>query len=109
MTDNKTELGLKLDKIASLIADEVIRDNDVLPLTEKCAVLKTLDAHYAVVHKIEPTDNSGGAFDKYRNKVAAASGGGAGNPGDASGTRRSLATVDFKPRSDSSESSEDDN
>lgn len=80
----KTLLGIKLDQIASIIADETIQNKSEITLVEKCAVLKTLDAHYATVHKIEPAEEEiGGAFAKYRKTVATASSSGTGNSGHA--------------------------
>ena len=86
MSDNpgsKTVLGLKLDQIATLIANETIADSKALTLVEKCAVLKTLDAHYATVHKIEPSEGIGDAFNKYRNKLSTTSSIRAANSRDA--------------------------
>jgi hypothetical protein len=95
----KAILGLKLDKIAALIADETINDKE-LTLAEKCAVLKTLDAHYATVHKIEPAEGIGDAFNKYRNKLSTASSLRAGNSRDAGGERNSEPESDSELRID---------
>lgn len=83
----KTILGSKLDMIAAIIADETILNKTELSLTEKCAVLKTLDAHYAVVHKVEPPEQDGGAFAKYRTTISATSNLGTRNSGDAESGR----------------------
>lgn len=79
----KAILGSKLDKIAALIADETITKSTELSLVEKCAVLKTLDAHYATVHKIEPNEEVGGAFARYRKDITTASSGRERNSRDA--------------------------
>jgi hypothetical protein len=100
----KTLLGLKLDQIASLIADETIANQKDITLVEKCAVLKTLDAHYAVVHKIEPSEEVGGAFAKYRKTVATASSGGTGSSGNAERGRSPAVGTDLG--SDTTESLE---
>ena len=91
----KTLLGLKLDQIASLIADETILNQKDITLVEKCAVLKTLDAHYATVHKIEPSEEVGGAFAKYRKTVATANSGGTGSSGNAERGRSPTVGTDF--------------
>ena len=103
----KTLLGLKLDQIAAMIADETIQNKGETTLAEKCAVLKTLDAHYATVHKIEPSEEIGGAFAKYRKTVATTGSGGTGSSGNAFGRGNSAAaSADSEPGDDATDALE---
>jgi hypothetical protein len=83
----KSELLLKLDRIACLCADEVLGESvgepEGLSLDAKLGALKTLTAYYAMVSKVEPPEELGNGFEKYRKGVT------------ASGSGRGSSTRDF--------------